>query len=126
MLNMEPELIVAQSKKIDPMLYGRFEDLFNSFLQKYSESASIEKLHVTVDAHRSSHKLSDREKYSLRVMLITPKKVFNANSHAWDLIDATHLITNKLEKQLISYHEKTFKSIRPKIRLMNEQENIEE
>ncbi len=122
---MKPELVVAQSKKIDPMLYGRFEALVSKFLKIYSDIVSIEKLHITVDAHRSSHKLSDREKYSLKGMIITSKKVFNVNSHAWDLIDATHLMLKKLEKQLVSYHEKTFKVARPKIRLMYEQENIE-
>ena len=99
---------VSRFERIDPMMYGRFEGELNNFTKKFSKMFDIQNFYVYVD----EHKVGSRGKYSLRARLVTGRKVFPVHSHAWDLMDATHMLLDKLEKQLLKYHEKGIKSRR--------------
>ena len=112
----EMPIYISHYKKIDPMLYGRFEDLLYTFVKRFSKQFFIQKFFIYVDAYEAglgdkkfAKKFDDKkynEKFSLRARLITANKFFAAHSFAWDLIDATHLLLEKFEKQLVKYHEK--------------------
>jgi CBS domain-containing protein len=112
----EMPIYISHYKKIDPMLYERFEDLLYVFVKKFSKQFSIQKFFIYVDAYEAglgdkkfAKKFDDKkynEKFSLRARLITAHKFFAAHSFAWDLVDATHILLEKLEKQLVKYHEK--------------------
>ncbi len=101
-------LQVSRFEKIDPMMYARFESELNNLLKRFSKMFDIQNFYIYVNAHKTDGK----SKYSLRARLITSKKVFPAHSHAWDLMDATHMLLDKLEKQLVKNHEKRIKSKR--------------
>lgn len=94
---------VSQYKKIDSMMQRRVETELDNFIDRFSKMFRIENFFIYIDSYKD--KENGRKKYSIRARLITGHRSFPAHSHGWDIMDAVHILIDKLEKQLIKYHD---------------------
>lgn len=88
----------------DAFEIGKFNDMLGRFMEKFEKMFDIQNLTIDADAHKL--KEGGHKKFSLHAKLTTANKIYLAKSFGWNLKEATHILLDNLEKQLIKNHEK--------------------
>lgn len=82
------------------------KDKFQSLTSKYYEKIKrIPREITSLTIHIKQHKKTDHtSKYSLRIKLIAPQKVFEVEKIEWDLTKLLHKSFNALENELLHHY----------------------
>ena len=107
-------VFISHLSDADPFEVAKFKDMLTRFMEKFGKMFTIQKLYIYADTYKK--KEEGHNKFSLRARFLTDKKVYLAKSHGWDLKEASHILLDNVEKQLIRNHEEHLGKSKRKIK----------
>ncbi|MEM7822890.1 MAG: CBS domain-containing protein [Candidatus Aenigmatarchaeota archaeon] len=88
---------------LDPFLKAVVDEQITKAIQKWSKFVPITQFHAHFDRYDTEGK---RQKWSIKAKLVSQKKIFYADDHAWDVTKAMRGILTKFEKELLQFKER--------------------
>lgn len=109
LMEEEIPIQIARAEKIDRYDKSRLDDTFRDFVKKFDKIVPVQRFFIYIDTHEME---GGRRKFSMRASFVTDRETFRAKSHGWDVWEATHMLLDNLERQILREKEKKIKSKR--------------